>query len=372
MNLTPREQELLDLIREFPLSTPEELARRLGSSRSAVNVHVSNLVKKGALRGRGYIVSPPEEGGYAVVVGGANMDFKSCTLEAAIAGTSNPGLTSQAAGGVGRNIAENLARLGVKVHLISAVGQDSLGQLLLRDTEAAGVNVRGVTAYDGEATGTYSAVLDASGELLIAVADMRVMERLTPATLESKRALLAGAAWIVADGNLPAPTLQALLERSTGQQVIYEPVSVPKATHLLAALQAGLAPYAVTPNLAELGALVGREISDQVPAIRAATLELHAQGIAVVWVRRGKSGSLLSQPEDWHELPALPAQVVDVTGAGDSMLATFIAALIAQQELVTAAHWGHAAAALTVESALTVVPDLSLARVKARASEAQR
>ena len=53
MPLTDTESALLALIRETPLATPEELARRLGSTRASVNVHVSNLVKKGALLGRG-------------------------------------------------------------------------------------------------------------------------------------------------------------------------------------------------------------------------------------------------------------------------------------------------------------------------------
>lgn len=368
MKLTAREQELLDLIRESPMSSPEELAQQLGSTRSAVNVHVSNLVKKGALRGRGYILPTEQKAAYVVVVGGSNMDFKSRTLEPAISSTSNPGVTSRAIGGVGRNIAENLARLGMPVHLISAVGKDALGQLLLRETEAAGVGVRGVLTVEGESTGTYTAILDTTGELLVAVADMHVMQRLTPAALEAKRTLLAGAAWIVADGNLSADALRTLLERTAATgRVIYEPVSVPKAAHLLAALKSGLSPYAVTPNIAELSALVERDVPDTPEDIRSATLELHAQGIELVWVRRGKSGSLLSTAQQMHTLEALPAQVVDVTGAGDSMLATFIAALLSGQDAVTAAQWGHAAAALTVESPLTVLPELSLERVKKKA-----
>ena len=98
MPLTDTESALLALIRETPLATPEELARRLGSTRASVNVHVSNLVKKGALLGRGYLL--PEAGGpgRVVVVGGANVDVKARTIQAAVPGTSNPGVTAQAPG----------------------------------------------------------------------------------------------------------------------------------------------------------------------------------------------------------------------------------------------------------------------------------
>ncbi|MCD0162803.1 winged helix-turn-helix transcriptional regulator, partial [Deinococcus sp. 6YEL10] len=211
MPLTDTESALLALIRETPLATPEELARRLGSTRASVNVHVRNLVKKGALLGRGYLL--PEQGGpgRVVVVGGANVDVKARTIQTAVPGTSNPGVSAQAPGGVARNVAENLARLGVPVSLVSVVGRDGLGDWLLRETEAAGVDVRPVLRAPDVSTGTYTAVLDASGELLVAVAAMAAVEALTPAALQERRGVLRGVAWVVADGNLPEGSLAHLL-----------------------------------------------------------------------------------------------------------------------------------------------------------------
>lgn len=369
--LTERERALLALIRESPLSTPEELARRLGTSRAAVNVHVSSLIRKGALLGRGYVVAP-QEARRVVVVGGANVDVKVRTLAPAVMGSSNPGVSTQAPGGVARNIAENLARLGVETHLIAAVGRDAPGDLLLRETEAAGVDVRSVLRLDGP-TGTYTAVLDERGELLIAVAAMQSMDALTPAALQERRGVLRGAAWVVADGNLSAETLTHLLTLCTeaGVPVVFEPVSVPKAARLLPALQAELAPHTVTPNVAELAALVGREVADTPQALRDAAAELHARGIQTVWVRRGERGSLLSTADGLTELPALPAQVTDVTGAGDAMLAAYLAALLGGCLPAEAARYGHAAAALTVESAQAVSPTLTPAAVRARLQSCQ-
>lgn len=368
MPLTDTESALLALIRETPLATPEELARRLGSTRASVNVHVSNLVKKGALLGRGYLL--PEAGGpgRVVVVGGANVDVKARTIQAAVPGTSNPGVTAQAPGGVARNVAENLARLGVPASLVSVVGRDALGDWLLRETEAAGVDVRPVLRAPEVSTGTYTAVLDASGELLVAVAAMAAVEALTPAALQERRGVLRGAAWVVADGNLPEASLAHLLSLAAeaGVPVVFEPVSVPKAARLRPALAAGLVPQVVTPNVPELGALLGRDIPDEPGALRAAADELHAQGVRLVWVRRGAAGSLLSTPEGVTELPALPAEVRDVTGAGDAMLAAFLAALASGLPPAEAARHGHAAAAITVESDHAVSPTLTPAAIQAR------
>ncbi|ALW90028.1 carbohydrate kinase [Deinococcus actinosclerus] len=368
MPLTDTESALLALIRETPLATPEELARRLGSTRASVNVHVSNLVKKGALLGRGYVL-PAESGpGRVVVVGGANVDVKARTIQTAVPGTSNPGVTAQAPGGVARNVAENLARLGVPASLVSVVGRDALGDWLLRETEAAGVDVRAVLRAPEVSTGTYTAVLDASGELLVAVAAMAAVEALTPAALQERRGVLRGAAWVVADGNLPEASLAHLLSLAAeaGVPVVFEPVSVPKAARVRSALAAGLAPQAVTPNVPELGALLGHAVPDEPEALRAAAAELHAQGVRLVWVRRGAAGSLLSAPEGVTELSALPAEVRDVTGAGDAMLAAFLAALAAGLAPADAARHGHAAAALTVESDHAVSPTLTPAAIQAR------
>ncbi|GAA5441688.1 carbohydrate kinase [Deinococcus caeni] len=368
MPLTDTESALLALIRETPLATPEELARRLGSTRASVNVHVGNLVRKGALLGRGYLL--PEAGGpgRVVVVGGANVDVKARTIQTAVPGTSNPGVTAQAPGGVARNVAENLARLGVPASLLSVVGRDALGDWLLRETEAAGVDVRPVLRAPEVSTGTYTAVLDASGELLVAVAAMAAVEALTPAALQERRGVLRGAAWVVADGNLPEASLSHLLSLAAeaGVPVVFEPVSVPKAARLRPALAAGLVPQVVTPNVPELGALLGRDVPDEPGALRAAAAELHVQGVRLVWVRRGAAGSLLSAPDGVTELAALPAEVRDVTGAGDAMLAAFLAGLASGLSPAEAARHGHAAAALTVESDHAVSPTLTPAAIQAR------
>ncbi|MFC6343949.1 winged helix-turn-helix transcriptional regulator [Nocardioides hankookensis] len=111
MSLTEREQEIVALLRRDPLIGSAALARELGTTRAAVNVHLSNLGKKGVILGRGYVLS---EQRYVVVVGGANMDVKARSRRSVVAATSNPGTAAMSAGGVGRNIAENLARLGTR------------------------------------------------------------------------------------------------------------------------------------------------------------------------------------------------------------------------------------------------------------------
>ena len=91
---------------------------------------------------------------------------------------------------------------------------------------------------------------------------------------------------------------------------------------------------------------------------------LHGLGVEIVWERAGAAGSVLSTGVTRHTSAALPATVVDVTGAGDAMLAAFCHALLTGAAPPEAAAYGHAAAALTVASRHTVRPDLTDALVR--------
>jgi pseudouridine kinase len=356
MSLTDREREIVALLRRDPLIGSEALAEALGTTRAAVNVHLSNLGKKGVILGRGYVLS---EEPAVVVIGGANMDVKARSTRTAVPATSNPGTGSMAAGGVGRNIAENLARLGTRTHLVAAIGSDGLGDQVLAATSGAGVHVEHVRR-SARATGTYTAVLDADGELVVAVADMAATDELSPEQVNAARDLVAAASLVVLDGNLSTSTLAFALDLATaaGARVLLEPVSVPKAAALAHLVEAGRPLFAITPNRDELAALTDLPARTDRQVARAARA-LHDRGVELVWVRLGDRGSLLSSVDDRVELAAVPAEVADVTGAGDAMLAAFCHALLGGAEPADAAAFGHAAAALTVASPHTVRPDLT-------------
>lgn len=356
MSLTDREREIVVLLRRDPLIGSEAIAQELGTTRAAVNVHLSNLGKKGVILGRGYVLSEQQS---VVVVGGVNMDVKARSRRAVVSGTSNPGTSAMSAGGVGRNIAENLARLGTRTHLVAAIGADGLGDQVLAATSAAGVHVEHVRR-SARATGTYTAVLDANGELVVAVSDMAATDELDPDHVNAARDLVAAASLVVLDGNLATATLDFALDLATraAGRVVLEPVSVPKAALLAPLLDADRPIFAVTPNRDELAALTGLPTRTDLQVEKAARA-LHDRGVELVWVRLGSGGSLLSGPAGLVTLDAVPTEVVDVTGAGDAMLAAFCHALLDGAEPAAAAAYGHAAAALTIASPHTVRPDLT-------------
>ena len=104
--MTQREQQILRLIEENPMISQQELAQKLGITRSSVAVHISNLIQKGCIAGRGYVLN---SGSYAVVVGGANVDIGGRSAAPLVPADSNPGTITLSLGGVGRNIAQSAA-----------------------------------------------------------------------------------------------------------------------------------------------------------------------------------------------------------------------------------------------------------------------
>ncbi|WP_242497349.1 carbohydrate kinase family protein [Nocardioides oleivorans] len=285
---------------------------------------------------------------WVVVVGGTNMDVVARTTAPLVPATSNPGRTRISPGGVGRNIAACLGLLGVPVRLVSAVGDDAFGDEALRVTAACGADVSAVRRAPGR-TGTYTAVLDERGELVSAVSDMAIIDELELDTLH-----LDDAALVVVDGNLSRGQVEKVLAAAAGAEVpvAFEPVSVAKAGRLHDLVR-GL--FLVTPNSDEVSALTGR-FRDPWSGIH----DLHARGIEHVWLREGVRGSYVcSTARPTFHLPAIPVEVVDVTGAGDAMLAAWIAAWLRGADPVEAARDGHRAAAATITSPDTVRADLA-------------
>jgi pseudouridine kinase len=281
-----------------------------------------------------------------IVIGGANVDVKGRSTAVPIAGTSNPGTVVISAGGVGRNIAHNLALLGVDVALIAAIGDDAHGGLLRRDTMAAGVDLT-LTLTAPVATGTYVALLDERGELITAINDMRCTELVTPEMLEARAAALRGADLLVADCNLALESLGwiAGFAAREGKRLAVEPVSVPKVRKLLS-LPPPLGIFVMTPNAAQVEALGG-------------LAAIHALGVANVVEHRGADGAVVSDGRTTAAIPAHHVMVRDVTGAGDAAVAGLLCGLAEGRSLIAAARMGQAAAAIKLQSAESVATTLN-------------
>lgn len=299
-----------------------------------------------------------------VILGGMVMDFRGRPKNKLQLYTSNPGLLHQTPGGVGRNIAENLARLGLEPLLISAVGRDLTGDSLLLAARNLGLATEGILQLAGEDTAIYLAVIDEHGDLHTAIAGMEIFEQLTPERIAPFTEEIVRAPLVIVDTNLPLATLCMVAELCKANQVplLVEPVSVEKSQKIVELL--GKVSY-ISPNLDELLALTTRAVkidSNAVLELREienAARELVAKGVQNVLVTLGKDGVLLANAAGISLFPALPAKAVDVTGAGDAFVAGFAYGVMQGFAIEAAVNAGLTTAKLTVEAAETVCTYLS-------------
>nr|WP_229428222.1 carbohydrate kinase family protein [Massilia soli] len=342
------------MIRANPFIAQQDLGVQLGLSRSAVAGHIAGLIRERRLLGRAYVLADQRA---IMCIGAANLDRKLRSIGTVQMGTSNPARQHESFGGVARNIAENLARLGAPAGLITAVGDDASGAALMAQAEAVGIDTRGSLRLPGTGSGTYTAVLDQQGDMLLALADMALYDQLDPDALGRTQQQRANAALTVADLNLPLATIEALLGDAARFDVplIVVAVSQPKMDRLPADLT-GL--RLLILNEGELEARVGYPVRSGA-ALASACAAVQAQGAKDLVVTRGARGVSHTTPGGIAHLDALDAAVVDVTGAGDAFAAAVIWTLYQGiDNLDLACRRGLALSAMTVACAQTVCPSL--------------
>ncbi|MGS0764685.1 PfkB family carbohydrate kinase [Syntrophomonas curvata] len=121
MRLTLREKELYEVLKREPLISQDELSRRFGITRSSVAVHISNLMKKGVILGKGYVFN---EAASAVVIG------ESC-INIEVRGENEKTAIDIIYGGFALEFSRALANYGVNVKVITVTGNDDIGNEII-------------------------------------------------------------------------------------------------------------------------------------------------------------------------------------------------------------------------------------------------
>jgi pseudouridine kinase len=354
-DLGQQEAAVLALIRENPFAGQQEIADMLGLARSTVAAHVTQLVQKGYILGRGYVLPEPSR---AVAIGGAVFDRKYRARTKIVLETSNPVDGLRSFGGVARNVAENLALLGTPVSFISMIGDDETGAALLAQLRERGIDVSQVVVTRERPTAEYAAVLDPAGDLVLGLADMGIFDLFQPAHLDRAWSHIASASLVFADCNLPGETLTHLVTRRQGARfrLAVDAVSTHKVTRLPEDLN-GI--DLLFMNLDEANTLLGRRGADGLADAAEAASLLQQKGAREAVVTMGARGMAVAGAEGSRTFPAIAAQPVDMTGAGDAMIAGTLHGLLSSEDTYAAARSGALLGALTTESAASVHPELS-------------
>ncbi len=295
-----------------------------------------------------------------LVIGATLLDTKGKPVAGLEPGTSNPAEIRSTRGGTARNVAENLARLGATVTLISAVGNDVTGEQLLARTAEAGVNLDYVLTDPDQPTGSYIALLESDGLLSVALDDVRVLSAVSPAFLRNQRPLFQAADMIMMDGSLSPESMATVVELAQAYSVplCADPSSVRVAYKLRPYL-----PYLhlVVPNEPEEAELCEVEFAGHDPNTSLALARrLVATGVTNVVVTLSDYGLDYATGDEMGYISPKFSHMVDSTGTGDAVTAAIMFGMLNDLPVIESIRLGAAAAWLTLETAETVVPDLSL------------
>ena len=356
--MTQRERQILQLIESDPMISQQSIADKLGITRSSVAVHISNLMKKGCIAGKGYVL---RSGSYAVVVGGVNVDIGGRSFTPLVAADSNPGAVTMSLGGVGRNIAHNMSLMGLDVRLLTAYGDDLNGERVAASCSELGIDMSYALRVPGAVTSTYLYLTDPDGEMALAVSDMAVCEKITPAYLAANLPILQNAQVVVADTNIPAESLQYLAENLT-VPLFVDPVSTAKAEKLRPILHKI---HTLKPNRLEAELLSGVTITCKEDVAKAAD-RLIQLGVHRMFISLGAEGVYAAMGNQKLWLPNIPGHMVNTTGCGDAFMAALVWAYLEGSDLEATAKAGLAAGSIAMESGETINPNMSAEALKAR------
>lgn len=292
---------------------------------------------------------------YICVIGGANLDICATPYNKLIEEDSNPGKAKTSFGGVGRNISENLVKLGIDVEFITAIAGDSYAEDLELDCKRKNIGINNSLHLKENRTSMYICINNEKGNVRLAVSDMDIIENITPSFLNGKMDLINNAKACVIDTNLPTKTLHYILD-ACKVPIFLDTVSVNKSEKIKNTLR-GI--HTLKPNLSEAELLSGMKIKN-LQNLKKASAIFFEQGVKQIFVSMGSRGVFYSNGKESGIIPCIESNVINTNGAGDCFTAALVYAFVKNMNIIDTAKFAQAASAICVSSELAVSENLSL------------
>jgi pseudouridine kinase len=223
--MTNTEKEVLKLIQQNPSISQSEISQKLNMTRSSAATHIGNLVKKGYLLGRGYILSNMNP---IVVLGGSNITVYGKSFCDFSLGESVPGIINTF-GGVGLLTTIELVKFSTEVKFISAIGGDIQGKEILNYLKENNVNTNDIYLSNKMSTSFYLGLLNSSNELHYAVSNMEIFDSLECKFFFSYLEVIKNAKICFIDANIPQEGIDIVMSK-TSTKFVLDTVSTAKAS----------------------------------------------------------------------------------------------------------------------------------------------
>ena len=351
--MTFRENEILQIIKSNPMISQQEIADMLNISRASVAVHITNLMKKGQILGKGYIVKKED---YVTVIGGSNMDIQGFPNNPLVMYDSNPGQVDISMGGVGRNIAENLSRLNVNTKLISAIGNDLYGNTILSECKNLNIDVNDCLVSDEYSTSIYVSILNNSKDMQLAISHMDIIEKLDESFIHSKHKSIDDSKAIVIDTNLSNEAIDFITRTYSHLPIFVDTVSTAKCLKIKDILDRF---EGIKLNKYEAETLSGIKIENLDDVKKSCEFFIN-KGIKNVFITLGGDGVYCANTDKAVHIPGVKINIVNATGAGDAFMSGIMYGFMNDLDLEETAKFSVGASILALSHKNTINPNLSV------------
>ncbi len=287
-------------------------------------------------------------------IGGATVDLVGRPYKTLIYQDSNPGSVKLSFGGVARNIAENAVRCGSEVSLMALFGDDAFGQLCYQYCQNLGIDLSFSNVLSNHSSATYLALLQDSGEMNLAIADMEILKKVDINDFDRGISTMKIDDYCAIDTNLSVEVLENLCAKIPAK-IAMDPISTQKAVKAKSILKY-LSVF--KPNIMEAELVCGFEINDDVSMNKALDF-FTEKGVKEIFITGGEKGVYTSNGKYKYHIFHQPVETVNTTGGGDAFLGVYLSYRLKGYDWIEACEWGLYASYLTVQTNETVVRDLS-------------
>jgi Sugar kinases, ribokinase family len=302
---------------------------------------------------------------YVCIVGGANMDIQGFPFSKFIPRDSNPGSVNVSPGGVGRNIGENMARLGAHVKLITVIGKDIYGKKIMDDAGQYGMDMTDSLILEDRPTSTYLSILDESRDMIAAIASMDTFDLLDTGFIKGKKDIIEGSGLCIVDTNIRQDTIEYIVKNCRGTEFFLDTVSTSKAKKVKDVIGCF---HTIKPNKIEAEALSGIQIDNE-DDLRNASLYFLNKGVKRVFITMGEKGVYYDDGIKHGLIIPPEIKAVSATGAGDAFLAAIAFSHLDGFEVSYAARFAMSASILALSHENTINPEMSYENVKRKMEE---
>jgi len=297
---------------------------------------------------------------YILVFGASVVDMFGFCRSSYKSHDSIPGKVKISFGGVSRNIAENMARVGINTKFISILGNDEIGRSMIEHSETIGYDMKNSLILKDGSTPTYMAILNENGEMVSAIADMDSIKEMSPDFIDSKGDMIRQSQYTFLDADDPE-TLEYIIDTYHGSTYfILDPVSSAKAEkikHLIKYF------HTIKPNRHEAEVLSGMAIKCEEDLVKVGEHFL-SLGIKNVFISLDEDGIYYTNGDEAGWIRTENAVVKNVTGAGDSFVAGLGYGYINNLSIEETVKFSISMSLITISHEETINPSMNYDLVK--------